>query len=157
MNEKSLLDTRFSEEDRRTYAALADVLIPAKDPFPSASEAGVSGTLLDVVLGFRPDLRDGLSKVLSEARSQNAPEFVSRLMKEDSDAFGILAVLVPGAYFMNPNIRHLFGYQGQMVEPIDYEARPEYLEDDLLKPVIDRGAIYRPTPDPPQAGGLSTR
>jgi hypothetical protein len=137
---------RFDEEDRRTYARLADVLIPAKDQYPSASQAGVAGVLLDVVLRSRPDLSGGLRGVLSSAKGQDPSEFVFGLEKEDPEAFGVLTILVRGAYFMNPTVRRLFGYRGQLAEPIDYEARPEYLEDDILQPVIQRGPIYRPTP-----------
>lgn len=140
-------EARFDEDDRRTYAGLADVLIPAKDQYPSASQAGVAGVLLDVVLRSRPDLGDGLREILEGAWDrQNPSEFVFGLEKENPELFGVLTILVRGAYFMNPTVRKLFGYRGQLAEPIDYEATPEYLEDDILQPVIHRGPIYRPTP-----------
>ena len=147
MSSESAPEARFDEEDRRTYASLADVLIPAKDQYPSASQAGVAGVLLDVVLRSRPDLSDGLREVLVSAQGQDPSEFVFGVEKENPEAFGVLTILVRGAYFMNPTVRRLFGYRGQLAEPIDYEARPEYLEDDILQPVIQRGPIYRPTPD----------
>ena len=146
MSSEPAPEARFDEEDRRTYASLADVLIPARDQYPSASQAGVAGVLLDVVHRSRPDLSDGLREVLESARGRNPSEFVFGLEKENPEAFGILTILVRGAYFMNPTVRRLFGYRGQLAEPIEYEARPEYLEDDILQPVIQRGPIYRPTP-----------
>lgn len=147
MNIEPALEVRFDEEDRGTYTDLADVLIPAKDQYPSASQAGVAGVLLDVVLRSRADLYDDLRELLNEARGQDPSEFVWGLERENPEAFGVLTILVRGAYFMNPTVRRLFGYRGQLAEPIDYEARPEYLEDDILQPVIDRGPVYRPTPD----------
>lgn len=137
----------FDEEDRRAYAALADALIPAKDEYPSASEAGVAGVLLDVVLRSRPDLTEGLREILENARGKDPSDFVFGLEEENPEAFGALTILVRGAYFMNPTVRRLFGYRGQLAEPIDYEATPEYLEDDILQPVIRRGPIYRQVPE----------
>lgn len=146
MNIQPALEVRFDEEARRTYASLADVLIPAKDHYPSASQAGVAGILLDVVLRSRPDLYDELRELLNKARGHDPSKFVWGLEKENPEAFGVLTILVRGAYFMNPTVRRVLGYRGQLAEPIDYEARPEYLEDDILQPVIERGPVYRPTP-----------
>ena len=44
-------------------AQLADILIPAGEGRPSASDAGVAGDGLDRVLSFRPDLADGLERL----------------------------------------------------------------------------------------------
>ena len=46
----------FDSNERAVLAALADVLIPAAEGFPAASQAGVAGGGLDAVLSFRPDL-----------------------------------------------------------------------------------------------------
>jgi hypothetical protein len=62
----------------------------------------------------------------------------------DPAGFGLLAELVPGAYFLNPQVRTSLGYHGQGPHPID--PRPDYLDDGLLQSVIGRGPIYRPTP-----------
>jgi hypothetical protein len=134
----------FDTNERATLAALADVLIPAGDGFPSASEAGVAGEGLDQVLTFRPDLAAGLKRLLASAQGQIAAAFVAELKKNDPASFGLLAELVPGAYFLNPQVRAKLGYQGQRARPID--PHPDYLDDDLLQSVIDRGPIYRCTP-----------
>jgi hypothetical protein len=134
----------FDTNERATLAALADVLIPAGDGFPSASEASVAGEGLDQVLTFRPDLAAGLKRLLASAQGQIAAAFVAELKKNDPASFGLLAELVPGAYFLNPQVRAKLGYQGQRARPID--PHPDYLDDDLLQSVIDRGPIYRCTP-----------
>ena len=134
----------FDANDREALAALADLLIPDGEGFPSASEAGVSGDGLDQVLSFRPDLAAGLKQVLDSARGQPAEDFLSALRKNDPVSFGLLAELVPGAYFLNPQVRAKLGYHGQSPRPID--PRPDYLDDGLLQSVIDRGPVYRPTP-----------
>ena len=61
----------FDEDERAILASLADVLIPAGDGFPSASEAGVAGEGLDQVLAFRPDLATALKSILAFARGRN--------------------------------------------------------------------------------------
>jgi hypothetical protein len=53
---------------------------------------------------------------------------------------------VPGAYFLNPDVRRAIGYEGQTGRAID--PHPDYLDDGLLDAVIARGPIYRPTPAP---------
>jgi len=134
----------FDANERALLAALADVLIPAGEGFPSASQAGVAGDGLDQVLSFRPDLADGLKKVLTAARDHAPAEAIAELQRNDPIGFGVLADLVPGAYFLNPQVRARLGYHGQGPRPID--PRPDYLDEGLLQGVLDRGPIYRPTP-----------
>jgi hypothetical protein len=134
----------FDANERAVLAALADVLIPAGEGFPSASDAGVAGEGLDHVLAFRPDLAAGLKKLLASAHGRPPSELVAELQRNDPAAFGLLAELVPGAYFLNRQVRARLGYEGQNSRPID--PRPDYLDEGLLQSVIDRGPIYRPTP-----------
>ena len=134
----------FDANQRALLAALADVLIPAGDGFPSASQAGVAGEGLDQVISFRPDLAAGLMKALERAKGQPPADALADLEKNDPAAFGILAELVPGAYFLNPQVRAKLGYTGQSPHPID--PHPDYLDDGLLQSVLDRGPMYRPTP-----------
>src|SRR5215510_14382041 len=103
----------FDTNERAVLAGLADVLIPSGQEFPSASEADVAGEGLDQVLSFRPDLAAGLKQVLASARGRPPAEVVAELQKTDPAGFGILAELVPGAYFLNPHVREQLGYQGQ--------------------------------------------
>jgi len=54
----------FDAEQRKILASLADVLIPAGEGFPSASEAGVANEGLDYVLSCRPEIADPLKNLL---------------------------------------------------------------------------------------------
>ena len=134
----------FEADERRLLGQLADVLIPAGEGFPSASEAGVAGEGLDQALSFRPDLASGLKGLIAAARGRVASEFVAELPRNDAAGFALLAEFVPGAYFLNPRVREKLDYGGQSALPID--PHPDYLDDGLLQSVIDRGPIYRPTP-----------
>jgi len=135
----------FDQTERALLAALADVLIPAAGGMPSASQADVAGQWLDAVLTARPDLAGRLKDVLDKARDGTPNDVVTELRANDPDAFGVLAEIVPGGYFMNPDVQQAIGYAGQEPRPMD--PRPDYMEDGLLESVIRRGPIYRPTPD----------
>jgi hypothetical protein len=134
--------------ERQLLAKIADILIPAGEGFPSASEAGVAKDGLDQLLAVRPDLLEPLKRLLDSARAKDPAEFCRDLQTNDPASFGILAELVPGAYFLNPDVRAKLRYDGQTARPID--TREDYLDDGLLQSVIDRGAIYRPTPGAPK-------
>ena len=134
----------FSADDRALLAALADILIPAAGGMPSASQAGVAGTGLDHVLAARPDLVAVLADVLGKARGSEPGDVITAIRASDPAAFGVLAEIVPAAYFMNPDVRETIGYAGQIPRSID--PHPDYLDDGLLQSVISRGPIFRPTP-----------
>jgi hypothetical protein len=135
----------LDQSERDILARLADVLIPQGDGMPSASQAGVAQKWLDAVLEARPDLSAGLKTILQRAANRPPEEVVAKWRTSGSAEFSILAEVVPGAYFMNPEVREAIGYRGQSPQAID--PRPDYMEDDLLASVIRRGPIYRPTPD----------
>jgi hypothetical protein len=131
-------------QHRAILARLADELIPADEGMPSASEAGVAGEWLDAVLAARPDLADSLKCVIEQAKGREPAEFLAAARANDAAAFGVLAEVVPAAYFMSPAVQARIGYSGQSPQPID--PRPDYLDEGLLDSVIRRGPIYRPTP-----------
>lgn len=95
----------FDLNERTTLAGLADVLIPASEGFLSASAAGAAGEGLDQLLAVRPDLAAGLKRILQNAKGRKPGDAVKELQAEDSASFGVLAEVVPGAYFMNPQVR----------------------------------------------------
>jgi hypothetical protein len=137
----------LTPSERELLAGLADVLIPASEGMPSASEAGVAHEGIDVVLAARPDLLDALHQLLRQAAGQASATtvaFVASLQAADPMLFGLLGEIVAGAYFMNPQVRAAVHYHGQTPQPIPPE--PDYLADGLLDSVIGRGPIYRPTP-----------
>jgi hypothetical protein len=141
--------------DRRTLAALADVLIPAADGMPAASEAGAAGEWLDEVLRVRGDLEAPLHSLLDRARGVDPAAEVERLEHEEPDAFEALATAVAGAYFLNPDVRTLIGYPGQERRPIEPEDPPDYEQDGLLASVVERGPIFRRTPESRRPAGPS--
>ncbi len=138
------LATELTARERAVLAELADVLIPAGAEMPSASEAGVADEWLDAVLSARPDLVDPLKAILASAGDVPAAEAVERL--REGGGFGVLAEIVPNAYYMNPAIRDRIGYPLQQAVPIDANADDDPEAQALIASVRARGTIYRPTP-----------
>jgi len=143
---KVVAPTEFDTDSRATLAALADVLVPEAEGMPAASQVEVQGKWLDRVLRARPDLASDLARVLVEARGREPVAEIARLQQGDPSGFATLALCVTGAYYMNPRIRKLIGYPGQ-IKNVPYPDEADYyLRDGLLDPVLERGPIYRPPP-----------
>lgn len=131
---------------RPTLMALADVILPAGDQMPAASEADADGAWLDRVLSVRADLGPTLTRVLEAAAGRDPVAEVQRLRTEDPEGLLALATTVAGAYYLNPRIRLLHGYPGQAPSLPEPGESNHDLRDGLLEPVMSRGPIYRPTP-----------
>ena len=146
----------LSAEQRETFFALADVLIPAAHGMPAASEAGAVDKWLTRALAARPDLLPALTELLEAAHGRDPVEEARRLHGEDPERFAALAAIASGAYYMNLKIRKRIRYPGQGKRP-PFPDEAEYdLRDGLLDPVIERGPIREPPPpsavpsDPPK-------
>jgi hypothetical protein len=129
--------------DRETLAGLADALIPAGDGMPAASEAGATGPLLDEVLRVRGDLEEPLAAITTAAAGKDPAAEVERLKAEEPELFEALTTAIAGGYFMSEDVRQRLGYPGQQALELKDDLDPS-----LLQPVVDRGRIYRPTPQP---------
>ncbi len=142
----SAIDGNLSADWRRRFGAYADALIPGGAGLPSASAADVHGAGVDRMLACRPDLTEMIVKVVG-ARLEPRLE-LNRLQTSEPHVFEEFASAVANAYFLNPEVRMLFGYPG--AAPQRKRAKPgeteEYLRDGLLDPVIERGPIYRRPP-----------
>ncbi|MCL6548460.1 MAG: hypothetical protein K6T30_06090 [Alicyclobacillus sp.] len=137
----------LKDQHREVLAGVADAMIPSWGGMPSATEAEVLTVWADEVLKLRQDLREPLFRairILKEAELLTPPERLGHLQQEDPEAFNALGVTLAGAYFLNPAVREKIGYPGQRPR-VNYEAEevPDYVRDGLLKPVMDRGPIYR--------------
>jgi hypothetical protein len=137
---------KFDADRRAVLAAVADVLIPKGDGMPAASEAGVAARWLDEVLRLRPDFGPPLANMLDGMKGVDPAAAVARVRGEDPAGFGVLAEVVAGGYFLNPEVRKAIGYPGQQSVPIQQEDPPDYEQDGLIASVISRGRVYRPTP-----------
>jgi hypothetical protein len=136
----------LSADARRTFAALADVLIPAGEGMPAASEVDVGGKWLDRALRARPDLETTLERVLADAEGRDPSGETRRLHAEDAEGFAALAHLAAGAYTMHAKVRKRLGYPGQKSNPPFPDEAEYYLEEGLLDPVLALAPFGRQIP-----------
>lgn len=137
----------MTPEQRATLALLADVLVPAAEGMPAASEVKVHEKWIDRAVDARPDLQADLLCVIEAAAGREPAVELVRLREQEPASFDTLALLVTGAYYMVPRVRKLVGYPGQKRRPA-YPDEADYdLRDGLLDPVIARGSIYRTPAD----------
>ena len=132
----------LTSEHRTTFWALADVLIPATDAMPAASEAGSAEKWLDRALAARPDLVAPLAAVLDAAAGREPEARGAAAARRGSGRLlRALAQIVSGGYYMNLKVRKRIGYPGQGKRP-PFSDEAEYdLRDGLLDPVFERGPI----------------
>jgi hypothetical protein len=132
--------------ERAKLADLEVILIPAADGMPSARDAPGAGTWLDRALAVRSDLLPALRRAIAKAHGARSVQRIAAALSDDPKAMTALTVLVSGAYYMNPEVRTKLGYPGQEARPADPPGTPTFLSDGLLERVLERGALYRPTP-----------
>jgi len=135
--------TPVTDELRARLRAFADALIPAAHGMPAAGEVGVADGQLDRVLESRPDLLEPLRRALAQADAGNAERSLATIQEADPAAHDALLLTVVGGYYMHPRVRELLGYDGQVPVEIRPEIIPNYVEEGLLDPVLERGPIYR--------------
>ncbi|MET0659334.1 MAG: hypothetical protein ABW110_14385 [Steroidobacteraceae bacterium] len=136
---------RLSAAQREVFRALADVWLPAVADMPSASQAGVV-EMLDRMLHLR---RDGVGDIIRglDAISGMAPEAALQwLQTSDVAAYAELKLVILGAYYLNADVMRRMSYPGQESRPVDPEQATDFLEADLLAPVLKRGSIWRRAP-----------
>ncbi|CAB3745617.1 hypothetical protein LMG24238_07744 [Paraburkholderia sediminicola] len=138
---------KIDEQVRSTFAGIADVLIPEAEGMPAASAVGVQEqAYLDRILGLRPDLAEAFFRGIASAQGKDPRQAAEALHNEDAAAFGAIGLMAASAYYMAPRVRELIGYPGQTARPFDPDETPEYVTNGMLQRVINRGPIYRPTP-----------
>jgi hypothetical protein len=129
---------------RAWLGPIADALIPAVDPMPAATEVGVTGEQLDLVLTSRPDLLRDLRRAVVLTGQSPPAETLSTLAELDPAAHQAVLDVVAAGYYAHPRVRELIGYTGQQPTVLHLEDWPAYLSEGLLERVVDRGPIYRP-------------
>lgn len=133
----------ISEQERQTFAGIADVLIPAAEGMPSATEMDVHGGVTDRLLGLRPDLMEPFKRGCATAVDKDPQTASEWLNAHDTEALSAIGLVASAAYYMHPEVRNRLGYPGQENRPADPDETPEYVANGMLKEVQDRGAIYR--------------
>jgi hypothetical protein len=133
--------TSISDDERATFAAIADHLIPAAHGMPSAAEI-VTDDRLRFVLRARPDLAAPLRAALRPDLGTDVAERLARLADEPTNLSALQLTIVSG-YYTDKRVRELIGYPGQMALEIRSWEYPVYLEEGLIDAVLARGPVWR--------------
>jgi hypothetical protein len=136
----------FDAAQRATFAALADVLVPAAEGMPAASAVDIAGTGLDRVLRARPDLEAPLARILAVGIVGEAMDRVRDVQRDDPAGFEALALAATGGYYTDSRVRDLIGYPGQTYDASRVREPDIDASDPMLRRVVERGPVYRPTP-----------
>jgi hypothetical protein len=132
-----------TEDLRGRLRAFADALIPAAHGMPAASEVGVADAQLDLVLAARPDLLEPVLRALALADPEDPEGSLAAIHEADAAAHDALLLAVVAGYYMHPRVRELLDYDGQVPVEVRREIIPNYVEEGLLEPVLERGPIFR--------------
>ena len=133
----------LDEPTRALLQTVADLLAPAGDGMPSASEVDACGKWLDRILEADPALLEPLRELASCTDWAAITAFHARSPALfESATFALLS-----AYYLHPRVRRLLGYPGQGPSPILEGESDHYLRDGLIDAVVARGPFYVGTPD----------
>ena len=132
---------------RERLRRFADALIPAAHGMPAASDVGVADGQLDKVLRVRPDLAEPLARALAMADPADYEASLARLSEGDRPAHDALLLVVVGGYYTDAGVRSRLGYDGQQPVEVRPEIIPNYVEEGLIEPLLERGPLYRPVDD----------
>lgn len=103
----------LSDAERTVLARLADIIAPAWQAMPSATDIKLSGTPIDRALEARPDLVLPLKKLLAEFAGAGPLMTIQQLSRERPEDLTNLIQAVAGAYYMHARVRDALGYTGQ--------------------------------------------
>ncbi len=132
---------------RKAFRNLADIMIPGTDTMPRGSDVTLHEDVLDRIMELRPDLEEGFVRGMTAIAGMSAAEGKEHLKQNDKTAYYDIGLIAASGYYMDPRVREAIGYPGQVSNPKKPAPVPEYIANGMLKRVIDRGSIYRPTPD----------
>ena len=140
------MSVKLTDVQRARLVVVSGALIPSAEGMPAANEVDPQGAYIDRVLELRPELSPAIVRGLATIADSDIEGSLARLNSDDPEALGAIGVAVTGAYYIQPEVHKKLGYPGQQQRPAMPEEENDYMQDELLKPVIDRGSIYRPAP-----------
>ena len=133
--------TTLSDDERATFAAIADHLIPAAHGMPSAAEI-VTDDRLQFVLRARPDLGEPLKAALRAGLGSDPAARLASLADEPT-SLAALQLTIVGGYYTDKGVRERIEYPGQMAIELRSWEYPAYLEEGLIDAVLARGPTWR--------------
>lgn len=135
----------IDDSTRAGLASIIDVLLPGTGTLPSGRTVGAHLDLLDQVLQADPRLEPLVTRVGELAASSKTCTFADIEGWAGGDLEQVVFAL-HSAYYMSRDVRSALDYPGQARRPIALATPEEVCSDDMVAPVLARGAVYVPTP-----------
>ncbi|WP_020133574.1 hypothetical protein [Streptomyces sp. 351MFTsu5.1] len=135
----------IADRTRGGLALIIDVLLPGTRTLPSGGAVGAHLELLDQVLEADPRLWPLVNRVGDLAAASETCTFADIELWAGEDLEQVVFAL-QSAYYMSRDVRSALGYPGQGRRPIALATPEEVCSDELVAPVVARGAVYVPTP-----------
>lgn len=132
----------FDADQLTAFAAVAERLIPAAHDMPSAGEV-VGEARLRFVLESRPDLIESLGKALRPELGDDPVVRLATLEHDEPDLHGALVSTVVFGYYTDKGVRDRLGYPGQEAITLYSWKVPDFMEEGLIDPVLERGPVWR--------------
>lgn len=129
----------LDSNQRSVLSTVADLLIPATEEMPSATDAGVPENLIDIVLGYREDLVAAFLDALTTCSGKDPATALDELAGNSPKEFEALTLLISAAYFQSVKVK----------AALNYNPAPRAVNDDvdtyidMLADVVDRGFTIR--------------
>lgn len=136
----------WTDHERAVLGLMGDVVIPANPGMPSATEAGVNVEGIDEIAAIRPDLFDA-GRAAVQMIGDVVPTTVADLRAALPGLFAGVTELLASAYFLRPEVAELVGYRSRRAIPLDDEDLRRQELAALAVPVVERGNVWRTTPD----------
>jgi hypothetical protein len=134
----------FDIEQLDLLMAAAHWLMPDEGSLPSVEDAGLREIYIAEALVARPDCDSKLHEFLELVEHDGVEAALEHCRDHRPELWDAVTTVLPGAYFLSPQVRDALGYAGQTPQLIPTEGSPDY--DEFLSGVLDRGPQYRPTP-----------
>ena len=135
------MTVELTADERATFAAVAEHLIPAAHGMPSAAET-VNADRIEFVLRARPDLVEPLRAALRPELGGNPEVRLAALVNEPTN-LSALHLTIVGGYYTDKGVRELIGYPGQLAIEVKSWLLPEYIEEGHIDAVLARGPVWR--------------
>jgi hypothetical protein len=132
----------LNADARRTFAAIAERLIPAAHGMPSAAEV-VGEDRLRFVLRARPDLLEPFVAALRPELGDDPEARLVALERDEAASLAALQLVLVGGYYTDKRVREQIGYPGQQAIEVRAWEIPPYLEEGLIDAVLARGQVWR--------------
>ena len=135
----------IEDKTREGLATILETLLPGTGALPSGRAVRAHMDLLDKVLEADPRLQPAVTAA-GELAADSAKCTLADLEHWSGDRLEQVVFALHSAYYMSVKVRAALGYPGQARRPVALATPHEVCSDELIAPVLARGAIYVPTP-----------